>query len=435
MNDMTKASTAKPDLVVPSTYAQKVQKVMSPGGIKAWLVEDYAVPLVSFDFSFKGGAAQDPETLPGVAMMLSGLLDEGAGQLDAEAFHAALDDKAISISFDASHDLFSGHVKTLSRHVDAAFELLALAVKDAHLGDEALERVRSQVLAGLKSEVNDPDAMASRGWRAAAFPHHPYGRPVRGTLESLPLIKREDLVAMRARIFARDNLSIGVVGAIDAVKLGILLDQVFGTLPATGGLAVIPDVTIAGVGTHTILDVDVPQTTIRFGRAGIGRHDPDFIPGFVVNHILGGGVFTARLFTEVREKRGLAYSVHSQMATYDHCALLMGSTSTKNERAAESLSVIAEQIRLLGAEGPTAEELDKAQKYLIGSYALRFDTSTKISRQLVGLQTEGFDVDYLDQRNGLMAAVTLDDTKRVAKRLFGDGELLVTYAGRPVDVA
>jgi zinc protease len=175
----------------------------------------------------------------------------------------------------------------------------------------------------------------------------------------------------------------------------------------------------------------VPQSTIRFALPGLPRKDPDFMIATVVNHILGGGVFSARLFKEVREKRGLAYSVYSSLANFDHAAFFSGGTSTKNERVAESLSVIEEEIAKMAAEGPTADELDKAKKYLTGSYALRFDTSTKICEQLVHLQTEGFSVDYLDQRNGLIEAVTLEQTQRVAKRLFDGKKLLVTIAGRP----
>ncbi len=236
---------------------------------------------------------------------------------------------------------------------------------------------------------------------------------------------------MRTAAFARDMLSVAVVGAIDAPTLGRYLDDVFGSLPEKAALVPVPDVAFAGAGTRQIVDLDVPQSTIRFGRQGIGRMDADFIPATVVNHVLGGGVFSARLFREVREKRGLAYSVYSQLVAQDHAAMLLGGTSTKNERAAESMQVIAAEIRNLSEVGPSEEELDKAKKYLIGSYALRFDTSTKIAAHLARLQTEGYGVDYLDERNRLIAAVTLEDAKRAAKRLFGDGSLLVAVVGRP----
>jgi zinc protease len=414
-----------------TSHAARVQQIVSPRGICAWLVEDYAVPLVAMDFAFKGGSAQDPEDKQGLATLLSSMLDEGAGDLDDQAFHTALDDKAISLSFDSSQDNFTGHLKTLSRHVGTAFDLLHLAINAPQLAQKPLERVRAQMMAGLKSEANDPDAMAGRVWRATAFPQHPYGRPLRGTLETLPNIQRADLIAMRNSIFARSTLKIAVVGAIDAKQLGLLLDHVFADLPQTSTLNPIASIICQGLSTCSVCDLDVPQSTIRFGRKGLPRHDPDFMTAMVVNHILGGGVFTARLFAEVREKRGLAYSVHSNLSNYDQTDVFMGSTSTKNERAAESLDVIQEQIRLLSNEGPSAEELEKAKKFLIGSYALRFDTSTKISRHLLGLQIEHYDLAFLDHRNALIEAITLEEAKRVANRLLGDGSLLVAIAGRP----
>lgn len=418
----------------PVSRAASVQKVVSPGGIEAWLVEDYAVPLVAFEIAFSGGASQDARGKPGTGAMMASLLDEGAGGFDSEAFHRAMDDKAIELSFSADRDHFTGRIKTLAKHADAAVELLRLALCEPRFDEEAIERVRAQIGAGLKRDAKDPDALAGRAWREAAFPGHPYGLPVRGTLESLALITREDLVATHRACLARDSLKIAVVGAVDAERLGVMLDAAFGALPAKATLVSVGDVTVAGGGTRDIVDLDIPQATIRFGMTGIPRKDPDHMAGVVVNHILGGGVFSARLFREVREKRGLAYSVYSQLATFDHAALFSGGTSTKNERALESLRVIEEEIAKLATEGPTDEELDKARRYLTGSYALRFDSSSKIASQLVHLQTEGFDVDHLDERNPMIDAVTMEDARRVARRMFGQGGLLVTMVGRPVGV-
>jgi zinc protease len=420
-----------PDLDRAKSRASTVQKIVSAGGVEAWLVEDYAVPLVAVEFAFKGGAAQDPSGKPGVANLLAGLLDEGAGPLDAEGFHQALDEDAIELSFSADRDMLTGRLQTLSRNSARAFELLRLAVNEARLDAEPFARVVSQISAGLKREANDPDTVASRSFRAASYAGHPYGQPVRGDLDVLPTLAQADLVDLRAQTFARENLKIAVVGAIDAAALAGHLDDVFGALPARGQLAPVADAAFLGQGQRIIVDIDVPQSTIRFGRQGLARTDPDIIPATVVNHVLGGGVFSARLFREVREKRGLAYSVYSQLLTYDHGAMFLGGTSTKNERAAESMAVIEAEIRSLAEQGPTEEELDKAKKYLIGSYALRFDTSTKIASQLLRLQTDGYGVEYLDERNRLFAAVTMEDAKRAAKRLFGDVSLLVTVAGRP----
>ncbi len=415
--------------------AETVQIVRSAGGITAWLVEDYAVPLVAFDIAFHGGAAQDPTGKYGTVALMAGLLDEGAGPMDADAFHRALDDKAIEISFSADRDLVTGRAKTLSRHVDAAVELLRLALCEPRFDTAAVERVRSQMGASLRREAKDPDALASRAWREAAFPNHPYGHPVRGTLESLAAITREDIVAAHRALVTRGSLKIAVVGAIDAERLRAILDHVFAALPAQPTLVPVADITIARGERREVVDLDIPQATLRFGTNGLARLDDDHMAAVVVNHILGGGVFSARLFKEVREKRGLAYSIYSQLSTFDHAAVFSGVTSTKNERAAESLSVIENEIRKLTEDGPSEDELDKAKKYLTGSYALRFDTSLKIASQLVNLQTEGIGVEYLDQRNPMIEAVTLADARRVAKRLFADAGLLVTIVGRPVGIA
>ena len=424
--------TLKTEPKPSNSRAATVQQVVSPGGIKAWLVEDYTVPLVALELAFLGGASQDPSSLPGVATLLAGLLDEGAGPYDAEAFHRILEENAIELSFSADRDLFQGRLQTLARNKAKAFELLGLAIAEARLDPEPLERVKSQIAAGLKREINDPDYVANRTFRRIAYAGHPYGAPVRGDLDTVASLSRPHIADFRAANFGRDNLKIAVVGAIDAPTLAAYLDDVFGSLPQKASLLPVPDVLFAGEGQRKVTTIDLPQSTIRFGRQGIARSDADFIAATVVNHVLGGGVFSARLFREVREKRGLAYSVYSQLATQDHAAMLFGGTSTKNERAAESLEVIQGEIVSLAESGPSSEELDKAKKYLIGSYALRFDSSTKIAAHLVRLQAEGYGVDYLDARNKLIEAVTLEDAKRAAKRLFGDGSLLVTVAGRPV---
>jgi Predicted Zn-dependent peptidases len=420
------------DRAAGQSRASRVQKVRSSGGIEAWLVEDYAIPLVAVNFGFKGGASQDPTSKPGTATLLAGLLDEGAGDLDSAAFHQALDDDAIELSFSADRDNLHGRMKTLSKNIERAFALTALAVGAARLDVESLERVRSQIASSLRRETNDPDHAAARLFRLHSFPGHPYGEPVKGDLAILPSISRDDLVALRERIMARDNLKIAVVGAIDADALGRALDRVFGSLPGQAALTAVPDVVFSGIGTRYIAPIELPQSTIRFGRQGLMRGDPDYDAATVVNHCLGGGAFTARLYKEVREKRGLCYSVYSQNSDLDHGAMLVGATSTKNERAQEAIDVIKAEIDLMGVKGIGEDELDKAKKYLVGSYALRFDTSRKIAGQLCNLQLDGYGVERLDERNSAIEAVTVEAAARTAKRLIGDGELLVTIAGKPV---
>ena len=295
-----------------------MQKVRSPGGIEAWLVEDYAVPLVAFDFAIGRGRARRIRPASRASpTLLASLLDEGAGPYDAPAFHQAIDDLAMHLSFGADRDHLTGRLMTLARNTDKAFELLRLAVCEARLDADPVERVRGQIAAGLRRELNDPDAMVARSLRRLSFPGHPYGWPVRGELGTLDAITRDDLVAMRTCTMSREKLVVAAVGAIDANTLAAKLDLVFGALPAQGALVETPAVTMSGVGDVHIDTLEIPQTTIRFARPGLARKDPDYMAATVVNHILGGGAFTARLFREVREKRGLAYSVYSHLQTFD----------------------------------------------------------------------------------------------------------------------
>ena len=280
--------TAHAPIVTIASRAEHVQRITTPAGLEAWLVESHAVPLVALEFAIPGGASQDPCEKPGLATLLASTLDEGAGPYDARGFHRAIDDLAIHVGFGADRDAISGHLQTLSRNVDKAFGLLKLALNDARLEAGDVARVRSQLAAELKRDANDPDSMASKAFREAAFPNHPYGRPVRGDLASIDTLSREDLIALRERLFARRDLKIGVVGAIDATRLSELLDATFGGLALQNDLAPVPKIAVANVGMRQVVELDVPQSTIRFGRPSITKHDPDYYAVVVANHILGG---------------------------------------------------------------------------------------------------------------------------------------------------
>jgi len=410
--------------------ATTIQRVVSPGGIEAWLVQDPSVPLIAFDFSFRGGANQDPVDKPGVATMATSLLDEGAGDLDSKSFHERAETKAIQLGFSVNRDQTSGSVRTLSANQDEAFELLRLAVTSPHFDAVDMERIRDQVLSGLRRETTSPNDLASRRWWSTAFPGHAYGRPVRGTLESIPTITVADLRDYMRRVFARDTLKIAIVGDIDAATAGKFIDKVFGSLPAKADLSDVPVMLPQGLGQKISIDLDVPQSVLILGGLGIARSDPDFMAAFVVNHVLGGGSFSSRLYREVREVRGLAYSVFSTLVPLEHAALFMTGTATRADRTGQTLDVLQSEIRRLAEEGPTEEELAKSKSFLTGSYALSFDTSSKIAAQLVQIQREGLGIDYIDKRNSLVQAVTMADVKRVARRLL-DAGMLVTVVGRP----
>lgn len=413
----------------PLAHATKIERVVSPSGIEAWLVREPAIPMIAMEFAFVGGSCQDPADRPGLAYMLSTLLDEGAGPLDSQAFSERLEARAIELRFSATRDTFGGSIRMLSEHRDEAFDLLRLALNEPRFDPEPIERMRAQLLAGLQREEMSPDNLAGRRWWEKAFAGHPYAHSTHGTTEGLQAVSADDLRAYMRRVFARDTLKIGIVGDIDAATAGRLIDMVFARLPAKADLHHVPEATPKALGDRVPVELDVAQSALVLGAPGLKRNDADFITAYVVNHILGGGLFTSRLYHEVREARGLAYSVHSLLLPLRHAGVFFVGTGTRADRVNESIAVIESELRRMAKDGPTEEELAKTKSFLKGSYALAFDSSLKIANQLVQIQLDELGIDYTDKRNDLIEAVTIEDARRVAKRLL-DSNLFVTIAGR-----
>ena len=410
----------------------KIERVVSPGGIEAWLVEGHTNPLIAIRFAFRGGASQDDQGKEGLAYFVSGMMDEGAGELNAIAFQERAQELAMRMDFDVGRDVMLGNVQTLTANKDQVFDLVRLAMTKPRFDEDAVERVRAQILAGLKFDENDPETVASLAWDRLAFQNHPYGRPIKGTIESISTITHDDLKNYARRVFARDKLVISVVGDIDPETLGKALDHLFGDLPLNSELAPVADANPPLGPTREIIEMDVPQSVAQFGHRGIPRKDDDFIPAYMLNYIIGGGGFSSRLMEEVREKRGLAYSVYSNLYPYQHGAVFVGSVATKNEAVGQSLEVIESELKRLAEQGPTAEELENAKSYLTGAYALRFESSSSIANQLLWIRIEDLGIDYVNKRNKQVEAATLDDIKRVAKRLIEARRLIITIVGKPV---
>ncbi len=409
--------------------AVDIQRVVSSEGIEAWLVEEHSVPVVAVSFAFEGGATQDPQGKPGVAYMLSALLDEGAGDLDSRAFQTALDDYSIGLSFSASRDVFSGSLRTLSDNRQEAVRLARLALTEPRFDTEPVERIRAQIMTGIKAGERDPGEIASREMMEAVFGGHPYADPNEGTLDSLATITPDDLRTYKDQVLARDNLKVAIVGDIDAEQAGVMLDALFGDLPATSSRIGVADIAPSTARTIDVA-MPVPQSVIQIAGNGLMRDDPDFIAASVAAHILGGGTFTSRLYEEIREKRGLVYSIWLGLIPLDHAGLWFVSTSTRSDKADEVVALIEDEIGRFAEEGPTEQELADAKAYLIGSYPLRFSTSGAIADQLLAIQLENLGIDYVDRRNDLIAAVTIDDIRRVSKRLFA-GDRVVVRVGTP----
>ncbi|MES2432276.1 MAG: pitrilysin family protein [Pseudomonadota bacterium] len=417
----------------PMRAEVNIQTVTSPGGIKAWLVEDHGIPFTSLEIRFKGGTSLDAPETRGAVNLMTALIEEGAGALDSQGFAAARDGLAASFKFSSDQDGVSVSSHFLTENRDQALALLHSALTTPRFDQDAVDRVREQVLSGLRSDAKDPGAIASELERKRSFGDHPYGSDGSGTIKSVTALTRDDIEIAFHDSIARDRITVAAAGDITAAELGVMLDKLLGDLPAQGAPQP-ADATLAVKGGITVQDFPGPQSMVIFGQGGLKFSDPDYFAASLLNEILGGGRFSARLMTEVREKRGLTYGVSTSLAAYDHAEVLVGQFQASNEKVAEAIKVIREEWAKVAKDGVTQDELDNAKTYMTGAYPLRFDGNDTIASILVGMQDLGLPPDYPKTRNARVEAVTLEDIKRVAARLIKPDDLHFIVVGQPTGV-
>lgn len=414
--------------------ATGIKEIKTPGGITAWLVEEHSQPVISAHIAFRNsGQAYDPDGKEGRAAMTSALLMEGAGEMDAQAFGNALDAKAIQLVFSIDEDILQASLHTLSEHKAAAFSYLGMALTQPRFDDSAIARVADQTRTLLTQQDVSPGYRLERGWQALAYGNHPYGKPPLGTKESVSQLEKSDFQEMAQRYFTRENMIVAVVGDITESELAAILDTDLGALPAHYA----PDVTLTDIalplkGEQTLINQDIPQTMVRFGTQGIKREDPDYFNAYVMNYLIGGGTLTTRLGIEIREKRGLAYAVGSELAPQVYSASWMGQFSTRNEKVGEALEVLKATLRQFVQNGPTDKELQDAKHFLTGSFMLKLDSNAEMASFLISMQLHHLSIDYLDTRNARIEAVTKEGVMAMARRLIDPDKLLVVMVGNPI---
>ncbi len=412
--------------------AMPIREVVSPGGIRAWLVEDHASKVISLDFAIKCGSACDPAAKRGLSMFAMGLLDEGAGPYDSGQYQGRLADLAATIDFNAGEDWLTGSLATLASSRDEVFDLLRLGLTQPRFDGPAVERVRAEMDQLIEGQLENPDAVAGHLFLGAEFPGHPYAAWMTGTKASIAGITIDDLKEFAKGRLGRDGLLVSVVGDITEPDLKILLDKTFGALPAVSTGAVVPaSVAAQAVASTVLAHRDNPQTVMRFGQPGPCVSDKDYFAARLVTQILGGGTFTARLEQEVREKRGLAYGITVSLMDRLHTCFLEGRVGTQNGRVAETMEIVRREWAKMRDAGPDDSELKDAKTYLNGSYTIGLDSSGAIAERLIGLQEEGLGPDYFERRPKLIDAVTPEEARRVAKSLLDPGRLLFAVVGAP----
>lgn len=412
--------------------AVDVKVVPFSKGVDVWFAEDHTVPMIAMSVSLPAGSAYDPHGKDGLASFTASLLDEGAGNLDSNGFQAALNNRAIKLSVSTDRDFLVISLITLTENAPEAFRLLGMALTHPRFDPATVARVRSQIIAGLQQDEEDPGTVAAKAFFGFYFNAHPYAHSVHGSYAGINAITVQDLRTFARTHWVRGGMKVAVSGDLNQAKLNGYLKTALGSLPANAPPWILPTGKVGAPGIH-VIPMPVPQPNIVFGVPGLLRTDKDFIAAYVANHILGDGGFTSRLTAEVREKRGLTYGISTSLSPFRKAGVVLGEVATKRETVRQTVQVIRETMKKYADEGATDKELADAKTYLTGSFPLAFSSNAGIASQLSAFQRVGLSVDYLDKRNAMINAVTLDDIKRVAKRLFNPAKLTIVVAGTPAD--
>lgn len=421
-------------LIAVPAAAIEIQEVTSPGGIKAWLVEDHSIPFTALNLAFRGGASLDAPGKRGAISLMTHTLEEGAGDMDATQFAAATEALGAGISFDVGDDALTVAARFLTENRDDGADLIAAALTKPRFDDDAIARVKGQVQAIIRAEDSDPNAIAQKALAKAIWGAHPYGSSLNGTIESVAPLGREDMIEAQNRAIARDRVIVSAAGDITPEQLGQLVDRILADLPENGTAPLPKPARFEAKGGTQVIDWDSPQTVISFAQPGLSMDDPDYFAAFVTNHILGGGGFSSRLMEQIREKRGLTYGVSTALSNAVNGNSWVGGMASSNASAAEATDLVKQEWARM-AEGVTDKELTDAKTYLTGEYPLRWDGNAKIAGILVGMQLMGLPIDYPDGRNAKIEAVTADDVARVARERLNADALQFVLVGRPEGVS
>ncbi|MFY0595399.1 MAG: insulinase family protein [Cognatishimia sp.] len=417
-------------MAFPAQAEVDIQEITSPAGVQAWLVEERSIPFVALNVWFQGGGTLDLPGKRGATNLMVGLLEEGTGEMNAQDFAREAERLAASFDYEAYDDVVAISARFLTENRKEAMALLRKSIVEPRFDQTSVDRVREQVLSIIRSDAKDPDRIASQTFDALAFPDHPYATSLNGSEVSVTSLTRDDIVDAHQNAMALGNVIVSAVGDISGEELGELVDDLLNGLPAEA--AVLPDrANYQLEGGQTVIDFATPQSVAIFGHEGITRDDPDFFAAYVLNQILGGSGFDSRLMDEVREKRGLTYGVSSFLVAKDLGELYLGQVASANDRIGQAIEVIKDEWKRMADNGPTTGELLQAKTYLTGAYPLRFDGNGPIANILVGMQMDNLPINYIATRNDKVNAVSMEDIKRVAKRILRPEDLHFVIVGQP----
>jgi len=400
----------------PAVSAPVAHREVLPNGIVLLVAERPTVPIVVVRVALRAGAAFDPAGREGLANLTGSLLTRGTAKRTGPQLDTAIESVGGSLEASAGREDVTASLAVLKRDLGLGLDLLAEVVLSPAFPEDEIKRRIARIQAAIKRNEEDPEAVAGRALARLVFPGHTYGRPIEGTSESVGRLTRDDVVAHYRERVRPDSAVIAVVGAVtvDEARREVLARFGAWSRPTTPA-DVVPQATPAAAPGSETMRKDVTQTTILLGRQAIRQTDPDYFALTVATRILGGGQ-SARLYRRIRDEAGLAYSVYAYLSPARAGASLVVGAQTRNAETARVLDLIRVEMERIGRDRVTDEELASAREYLIGSYGLRLDTSSKFAGYIVALEQHALGFDYPERYKREIGRVSAADVQRVAAK-------------------
>lgn len=417
-------------VAAPVSAKPDIQHWQTTKGTEVYFVETHELPMVDIQLIFDAGSGRDADK-PGLALLTNGLLSEGAGGLSANEISSEFENLGAKFGNNAGNDSGSVSLRsiTVGDTLQRALVNFKRVITQPDFPQSAFERERSRLLTAIKQKQQSPASLASDAFYKAIYGDHPYAQPTEGTEASLATITTKNIAAFYQKYYVASNAVVAIVGDLDRNKAQQMVEELLSDIPQGEKAPALPEVLPLAGADSIHIDHPSTQTHVLVGQPGIRRDDPDLFPLYVGNTILGGGGMVSRLFEEIREKRGLSYSVYSYFLPMKQAGPFVAGLQTRADQVDDALNLTMEQIRQYIETGPTRKELDDAKKNITGGFPLRIDSNSDISAYLGMIAFYGLPLDYLETYNKKVMSVTAQQVKDAFQRKLSPDKMVTVTVG------
>jgi len=411
-------------------FALEFEKLKTNSGIEFWFVKDSSIPIVSVSFSFKGGSSLENENQNGLSNLMTSMLDEGTRRLSASDYKNAVKTNGMKLSISSQKDKIDGAFQVISTQTSEGFDLFYESLNHPSFSEKEITKVKKQIIASLKIDQSDISTRASNLFNKHFFGDHSFSKNIKGSISSINNFSKNDLMNFHEKAFQRKNLIIGVAGNIEKNQIKKKIELVFGNLKNSFDTPGIKKFYNLKTG-DKIQKIATPQTSVLFGHPGLERKNEDFFALRIANYILGGGGFQSRLYKEIREKRGLVYSIYSYLLPYENDGVVIGGFQTRNKSVFETIQSVKKEWEEIQKKGITKKEFENAKDYFNGSFTRNFTSTLSIARLLQIVQYYKLGDDYFKNRKEIINNLKLDKVNNVISEKFKSDKLFFMIVGEP----